>query len=694
MPLSEAENSRLTVNGSQATLDRFLVCGLGNLGQHCVAAVAEFGITVNGIDLESPKRWEVPKAKESLTKLLIGDVRQPGVLEEAEIRRCRAILLVTNDETVNVVGAFAARRLNPKVRIIIRSTKQNLNQLLKQQLGNFAAFEAAQLPAFAITLAALGEETLGFFNLGGQLLRIVKHRIHADHEWCGQPVHERNSRQRRVLSYIADEPSPQQFYSWDSDAVVRAGDTLVRIETADSSARYFFKARGTYNSRNLREFWQQVRHYLRWETLRQKIIGFWQSTSERQIRRVAVVAVFAVFLLLSLGTVLLKLTQPDFSFEAAFFNTAIFLLGGFGDQLGGFQSKFSNPWWLNLFGLTLTIAGTVFVGILYATLTDLVLSSRFQFSRRLPPPKEEHVVLVGLGRVGLRVATLLQELNQPLVVVTSGKELDPSLLPKLPLVVGNPTTSLEKLHLDRAKSVIVATDDEMANLEIALMAQAANPASHLVIRTYDPGFTENLAQILPQAKVVCAYALAAEAFAGAAFGENIISLFRLNQQTVLVTEYCIEEGDTLNGLLLAEVAYGYRIVPILHQKPQEPAKLMPSDEIRLMVGDRLVVLATISSLQQIERGERLPCRWAVRVEKALNESSVFEGGNTIARVTGCEIGLARELMENLPGTLRLPMYKQQAEHLVRELDKFQVRAILGVVKKVRVEILEMQTEED
>lgn len=39
-------------------------------------------------------------------------------------------------------------------------------------------------------------------------------------------------------------------------------------------------------------------------------------------------------------------------------------------------------------------------------------------------------------------------------------------------------------------------------------------------------------------------------FAGAAFGENIINLFRFNRQTVLVTEYQIEAGDTLNGLLL------------------------------------------------------------------------------------------------------------------------------------------------
>lgn len=690
----KGENFPQQVNGSSATLNKFLVCGLGSLGQHCVAALSEFGIIVNGIDVETPKNWEVPKAKESLTKLFIGDCRQSKVLEDAEIRRCRAILLVSNSESVNVAGAFAARRLNPDVRIIIRSSKQNLNELLEQQLRNFAAFDATQLPASAFALAALGEETLGFFSLEGQLLRVVKHEIHANHRWCGQPVHERNHRLSRVLSYITDDSSiEQEFYRWDADAVVEAGNILVRIETADSSAQYFFTDPGTFTQQNLKEFWQQARYYINWRILQNKLVQFWQSTSDRRIQRVAIVALIAVFILLSLGTILIKLVHPDFTLEAAFFNTAIFLLGGFGDQVGGFQSKFSNPWWLNLFGLSLTIAGTVLVGILYATLTDVVLSSRFQFSRRPPIPKQDHVVLVGLGRVGQRVAKILQELKQPLVGVTHASEFDSNLLPNLPLVTGNITANLQKVNLVKAKSLIVATDDEMANLEIALMAQAQNPASHLVIRTYDPSFTQSLAEILPKAKVVCAYALAAEAFAGAAFGEEIISLFRLNNQTILVTEYSIQAGDTLNGLLLGEVAYGYEVVPLLHQKLEESARLMPSEEMRLEVGDRLVILATINSLQRIERGEMAPRRWAVWVEGALSKSAVLEGGNTIYRLSGCEIGMARELMQNLPGALRLPLYKQQAQNLVRELTKVQVKARLGFVKKARVEILQLQPDE-
>jgi hypothetical protein len=143
-----------------------------------------------------------------------------------------------------------------------------------------------------------------------------------------------------------------------------------------------------------------------------------------------------------------------------------------------------------------------------------------------------------------------------------------------------------------------------------------------------------------------------------------------------VTEYQIEAGDTLNGLLLADVAYGYGVVPVLYQKGQEMTKLMPSDDIRLGIGDRMVVLATSTGLQRIEEGQlslKLKC-WHVLVERALNQDAIFEGANAIARIAGCNLSTARALMHNLPGTLQVPLYKHQAQYLVRHLGKAQVKA--------------------
>jgi Trk K+ transport system NAD-binding subunit len=71
---------------------------------------------------------------------------------------------------------------------------------------------------------------------------------------------------------------------------------------------------------------------------------------------------------------------------------------------------------------------------------------------------------------------------------------------------------------------------------------------------------------------------------------------------------------------LAEVAYGYEVVPIFHQKQQQ-ASAMPSDDIKLEVGDRLVVLATVESLQRLAYGARLSPEYQVYIDRLLEHSN-------------------------------------------------------------------------
>ncbi|NEQ27049.1 MAG: potassium transporter TrkA, partial [Microcoleus sp. SIO2G3] len=425
---------------------------------------------------------------------------------------------------------------------------------------------------------------------------------------------------------------------------------------------------------------------------------FWRKSDENQLQQVWIACLITVGFLVLVGTVLYQLNDPNISLADSFFISVMLLLGGFSDFFGGFDFEFPVSLWLRFISLGITIAGTILVGILYSFLTERLLSARFQLNKRRPPiPQKDHVVVVGLGRVGQRVVALLQEYKQPLVAITLNTDFDTTILPEMPLIAGSLKESLAKANLNTAKSVVVVTDEEMLNLEIGLMAYDANPDSHLVIRTTGQGLSENLGRLLPTAQVLSAYAVAAEAFAGAAFGEEIIHLFRVHQKTILVTEYQIEADDTLNGLMLSEVAYGYGVVPILYIKEQETPKLMPSEDIRLTVGDapkgshprgdgaersaagdRMVVLATTNGLRRIEHGRNnfMPKTWQVHVERALTAEAVFEGANAITRISGCSLTMARNFMNNLPGTLQSPLYKHQAQRLIRELTKSQVIARL------------------
>jgi len=663
---------------AQVKLDQFLVCGLGSLGQHCVAALKEFGVSVIAIEQVPLQHWEVANVADLLDNLIVGDCRQKSVLEQAKIEHCRAALIVTTNEQHNIETALAVRQLNPYTRLVVRSATNNLNQLLSEQLGNFIAYDPTELPTNAFALGALGTEILGFFNLDGHWLTVVesqagqnlaKNFSHRLHEW--------NTETRKILIHTSLQTSSSPtFNQWNYEGVVNPEDRLVYLETSEhlvfhpqaksvsSSPKHQPKQKNFFGGLY---FW-----------LKRCIHKFLELSFQQQVRRVAIIYSLVLLILLITGVLLYKNYYPQITWSASFYATVILLMGGYGDVYGGNVFEHDPaPWWLKLFSLGLTLVGSAFVGVLYALFNEILLSAKFQLVKRRPPvPKSNHLVIIGLTGLGTRIIKLLQDLKQRVVGVSFDSNFERNALPDTPLIVGSIAEALDQANLSTATSVVVVTDNELRNLEVALMAGRINPRSHLVIQTYGQNLNEHLQKLLPHAQVLGTHAVAAEVFAGAAFGENIINLFRLNQRTILVTEYQIEAGDTLNGLLLADIAYGYSVVPILHQRPPYRSLLMPADEIRLEIGDRLVVLATIEGLQWIEVGKRHPKEWLVRVDSLPDPAITQELKEIFTYITGCSLSSAKNAIAHLPGIINYLLYKQQGQQLVRALSKLHIKAYL------------------
>lgn len=667
-------------NNSQPQSDQFLVCGLGGMGQHCVVALKAYGVEVSAIELVHPGQWEISNLPNLLEHLIIGDCRDSTLLNQLNIQQFRCVLIVTSNERINAETALIVRKLSPHSRLVVRSSKENLNQLLGQLLGNLVAYEPTQLPAFAFALAALGTEVLGFFNLDDYRIQIIQRQLSPGDPWCNRPsLQDLNSRSRRLICHLPRGSSqPLKVHAWEPNIRPSAGDTIIYVEVLERSFSQFSqtatKPTATVSSvtRILRDTFQN----LSWPSVRQQIFQYWRQSEQQPLRRVALFCGLLVFVLSMVGTLLFHHYYPETTYLSAFYGAAILLLGGYADIFGEFEPVTDIPWWLQLFALGLTLAGTALVGVLYALLTQALLGARFQLTRRRPPiPQNNHLIVIGLGRVGQRVAALLQEFKQAIVGVTANSQFDLNFLPSIPLIISNYADALGKVNLPTARSVVVVTDDEILNLEIALMVRNVNPNCHVVIRTMEQSLSESLTQLLPHTRALCAYEVAAEAFAGSAFGENILNLFRMENETILVTEYQIEAGDTLNGLLLSEAAYGYGVVPILHQSPNQLPRFIPSDDILLSVGDRMVVLATTAGLRAVERGINIaPKTTKVRIENARTPDAAFEGANAIVRISGYQLSQARNLMNRLPATLPIPLYKHQAHRLVRELRKSQVFA--------------------
>ena len=350
-------------------------------------------------------------------------------------------------------------------------------------------------------------------------------------------------------------------------------------------------------------------------------------------------------------------------------------VGGFDNVFGALHLPFPISPGLYLFSVIIRISSAVFLGILYAMMTERILSARLQIAHRRPhAPLGGHTIIIGMGVIGQRVAAILRDWRRPIIGLAE-QAVGAGIPPDMPIEIGPLRETLERANVRTAKCVVVVTDDEVTNLEISLMTRSFNPNCTLVFRTADQQFAKNVASLIPASIGIGDYAIAAEAIAAASFGENILSAFHLDGRSVLVAEYTVEPGDTLIDRLLAEIAYGYGVAPIVHQRGNETHHL-PADDIRLEANDRVVLLATIDGLQRIETAQRFSPSWFLRIEKSPSFDMTFDAANAIARISGCDLRAAREAMAHLPARLDVALYRHQGLRLVRELKKMVVTSSL------------------
>ena len=293
-----------------STENRFLVCGLGSLGQHCVLALKEFGVSVIAIEREIPKNWEISHLPQLLDQLIIGDCRQMDILEQAKISQCSAILIVTSDEEINAQTAITARHINPTIRLVVRSSQENFNHLLGEQLGNFFAGCPNMLANTAFGLAVMQDNIIGFFSLDGQQLKVIKRKITFDDPWCYKYlISELNTPKRRVLSCNSRLLS-NTFHQWEPDAKLLPGDTITYVELVENTP-----LPNLVKISPLRKAQNFLISFLK--NIKTKFQDFTHLNILKQVSNVIAVSV-TVFALLIFGTILFRYNASGTTFWNSF----------------------------------------------------------------------------------------------------------------------------------------------------------------------------------------------------------------------------------------------------------------------------------------------------------------------------------------------------------------------------------------
>src|SRR5262249_47777376 len=150
---------------------------------------------------------------------------------------------------------------------------------------------------------------------------------------------------------------------------------------------------------------------------------------------------------------------------------------------------------LRLMSVVLSLIGTLTVGLVYAWLTDRLMTWRLRLGPRRPAaPREGHVVVVGMGQVGRPPPAPLPALRRPRLADLRGpvravalESLHEPAVPRVPVGAGNGTegAALAAANVLGARGLLAATPDDWTNLEIALHARRLNPRCGLVVRTKD-----------------------------------------------------------------------------------------------------------------------------------------------------------------------------------------------------------------
>jgi hypothetical protein len=140
-------------------------------------------------------------------------------------------------------------------------------------------------------------------------------------------------------------------------------------------------------------------------------------------------------------------------------------------------------------------------------------------------PRRDHVIVIGLGQVGLRLCMLLRECGVLVVAVDADEDSETVGLArrlKIPVVIGrgaNPAV-LRRLSPKSARAFAAVTDVDLVNIESALTARSLNGELRVILRAGDGDVADETRSLFRIGHVIDVHRLGAAYIAGVALGSD------------------------------------------------------------------------------------------------------------------------------------------------------------------------------
>ncbi len=258
---------------------------------------------------------------------------------------------------------------------------------------------------------------------------------------------------------------------------------------------------------------------------------------------------------------------------------------------------FPAAWYLQLFNFLIPVLGLSILAQGIADFSILFFNRRArgkEWEMAVASTYKDHVVVIGLGHLGYRVSHHLHAMNQELVaielntatdLVASVKELGIPVLED----DGSREASLIAAGIKKASAIILCTQHDGMNLQIALKARSLNPDIHVVVRIFDDDFARALNEQFGF-QALSATASASPIFAASAVGVNMTRSIQVDDRPINLALIEINADSMLVHRSIKEIEADHGIGIVLVARPGAEPSFHPSPDKVLMAADRIAVL--------------------------------------------------------------------------------------------------------
>ncbi|HEX3981790.1 MAG TPA: NAD-binding protein, partial [Acidimicrobiales bacterium] len=486
----------------------------------------------------------------------------------------------------------------PDIRVVVQLANAAVGAAVTQVTGPGTVLDVAALAAPSIVEACLGSDSYQI-ELGGTLFKTFDVEV------------ERYASIRALFGALAPigvvpaDASPTVACP-GRDHMVSIGDKVTVLGTPEE-----LEQAGLADGPDDAGSGLAVHHHGGGAGLVRRISALLGSDDNSALR----FAFVAASTLIVLSTVILRLAYrlPHGShmtvLTALYFTVETISTVGYGDFSFADQSPA-----MEVFGIILIAGGATLLTTVFALITNVLVSWRIEQSlgRQQLVGLQGHVVVVGLGSVGIRVLEGLQAAGRQVVVVERNENnrfLNQARALGAPVLIADSTQrqTLEDANVHSAAAVAVLTSDDLTNIETGLAVRdylgERWVSVPVVLRVFDRELGHTVEHHFDFRHVRSTSALAAPRFVGAALGLDILGSFTVGSQPFLVGRLTVAPGRGLDGLAMVDLPAQTRVIALSRAADGGRLEHPPRRDTRFAPGDQAYVLGPYEELLRVLRHE-------------------------------------------------------------------------------------------